>query len=86
MVSARRPRIAEGNRRSIRPSRLSERVAPLGLTGPGGAFSWPSESLMCRSDVSIQAPDTAFTGKELECQMTFFNGELVFSRSPNDEQ
>ena len=41
---------------------------------------------MCRSDVSIQAPDTAFTGKELECQMTFFNGELVFSRSPNDEQ
>ena len=24
--------------------------------------------------------------KELECQMTFFNGELVFTRSPNDEQ
>ena len=24
--------------------------------------------------------------KELECQMTFFNGELVFSRSPNDER
>jgi hypothetical protein len=49
-------------------------IAPLGLTGPGGAFSCPPGSLMCRFDVSIQVPDTALARLSRAARMVCSSG------------